>query len=120
MAEKKPKVTITFKKPTKWAHRGVEVVEYAKGQTIDTDDEDLVRVACDEEGWATRGKGGKAEGGAGGKGGDKPTRADLDKALGELPGDYDSADQAVTALRKQFGELFTEDDEKRVRELSKA
>ena len=47
----------------KWAHRGVEVVEYAKGDTIETDDEDLIEVATDEANkWATKGK--KAKPGA--------------------------------------------------------
>lgn len=116
MAEKKATVSITFKKPTKWAHRGVEVKEYAKGETIETDDEDLVRVACDEEGWATRDKG-KAEGGGSKR---KATRADLDKALDELPGEEKDAEYVVKAMRQHFGDVFTEADEARVRDLVKA
>lgn len=35
-----------------WAHRGVQIEEFKEGQTITTDDEDLIRVAKDE-GWAS-------------------------------------------------------------------
>jgi len=35
-----------------WAHRGVEVEQFAAGAEIDTDDEDLIEVAT-AEGWAT-------------------------------------------------------------------
>ena len=41
-----------------WAHRGVEVEEFKKGAVIETEDEDLIKVAIDE-GWAK--KSGKAE-----------------------------------------------------------
>jgi hypothetical protein len=34
-----------------WAHRGVDVKRYDAGSEVDTDDEDLVRVAL-AEGWA--------------------------------------------------------------------
>lgn len=36
-----------------WAHRGCDVEQYEKGQLIETEDEDLIRVAT-EEGWATK------------------------------------------------------------------
>ena len=37
----------------KWAHRGVDVIEYAKGDTIETDDDDLIEVAThDDNKWA--------------------------------------------------------------------
>lgn len=35
-----------------WAHRGVQIEEFKEGQTITTEDEDLIRVAK-EEGWAS-------------------------------------------------------------------
>lgn len=41
-----------------WAHRGVEVEEFKKGAVIETEDEDLIKVATDE-GWAK--KSGKAD-----------------------------------------------------------
>lgn len=50
-----PKLTLKVKKPFKWAHRHVDVVEYAKGDFIETEDEDLIRVAT-EEGWAEKTK----------------------------------------------------------------
>lgn len=37
-----------------WAHGGSDVRNYAKGQRIESDDADLIRVALDE-GWAERG-----------------------------------------------------------------
>lgn len=42
---------LKVKKTFSWAHRNVDVKEHVKGETIETDDEDLVRVAT-EEGWA--------------------------------------------------------------------
>lgn len=38
------------KKTFSWAYRNVDVREHVKGEIIETDDEDLVRVAT-EEGW---------------------------------------------------------------------
>lgn len=38
-------------KPFDWAHDHVRVESYGKGQTIDTEDADLIRVST-EEGWA--------------------------------------------------------------------
>lgn len=43
------------KKDFSWAHRGVQVEEFKKGQIIETDDEDLIRVS-QEEGWAEKAK----------------------------------------------------------------
>ena len=40
-------------KPFDWAHQNVRVESFAKGQTIETEDEDLIRVAT-EEGWVQR------------------------------------------------------------------
>ena len=37
-------------KPFDWAHQGVRVESFAKGQVIETDDEDLIRVST-KEGW---------------------------------------------------------------------
>lgn len=34
-----------------WAHRGVEVEQFVEGQSIETDDADLISVAL-AEGWA--------------------------------------------------------------------
>lgn len=64
-----------------WAHRGVEVEEFAKGQIINTEDQDLIRVSV-EEGWAEEGK--------------APSKAEQKKALKEtiakLEGDLVGAD----------------------------
>lgn len=49
-----------------------------------------------------------------------PTRADLDKALAELPGSYTDPDYVVNGMRAYFGDLFTADDEAKVREVVKA
>lgn len=51
---------LKVKKGFSWAHEHVRVEEFAVGQTIDTEDEDLIRVS-QEEGWATKVKDGKAE-----------------------------------------------------------
>lgn len=47
------------------------------------------------------------------------TREDVDKAIAELPGDFtlEGPDYVVTGMRSFFGELFTADDETRVREI---
>ncbi len=34
-----------------WAHRGVDIEAFSEGQTIETDDDDLIAVAL-AEGWA--------------------------------------------------------------------
>ena len=38
-----------------FAHRGCVVVDYVKGQVVETDDKELVDVSL-EEGWATKAK----------------------------------------------------------------
>ncbi|MDC8756255.1 hypothetical protein [Janthinobacterium fluminis] len=47
-----------------WAHRGVEIEQFAQGQSIETDDADLIAVAL-AEGWAkdmrTKAKNGSPE-----------------------------------------------------------
>lgn len=66
-----------------WAHRGVQIEEFKKGQEIDTEDPDLIKVSTDE-GWTTKQrKGGSpppaaSEGGAttGSDGGTPPGAAD--------------------------------------------
>lgn len=42
---------LKVKEAFKWAHRHVDVQEHNVGDVIDTEDEDLIRVAT-EEGWA--------------------------------------------------------------------
>lgn len=44
---------LKVKKAFKWAHRHVEVQEFEVGEVIDTEDEDLIRVATDE-GWVSK------------------------------------------------------------------
>lgn len=48
------------------------------------------------------------------------TRAELDAALVMLPGDYKDPDYVVTHMRGHFGDVFTDADEAKVRELVKA
>lgn len=43
-----------------WAHRGVQIEHFEKGQVIDTDDEDLIEVSS-REGWVEKIKVGKKE-----------------------------------------------------------
>lgn len=47
------KVTLVIAQDFKFAHRGVEVREYAEGETVETDDHELVKVAT-ENGWASQ------------------------------------------------------------------
>jgi hypothetical protein len=44
---------LKVKKLFSWAHRGVDVEEFQVGQTIETEDADLIRVATDE-GWVVK------------------------------------------------------------------
>lgn len=44
---------LKVKKPFSWAHQHVNVKDYAKGDEIETDDADLIRVSA-EEGWVTQ------------------------------------------------------------------
>ncbi|WP_416048952.1 HeH/LEM domain-containing protein [Cupriavidus basilensis] len=46
-------------------------------------------------------------------------RIDLDTALASLPGEYTDAEYVVTQMRAHFGDLFTADDESKVRSLVK-
>lgn len=46
---------LKVKKDFSWAHRGVQVEEFAKGQLIDTNDEDLINVST-SEGWTEKAK----------------------------------------------------------------
>ena len=41
---------LKVKEAFSWAYRGVDVQSYAVGDVLDTEDEDLIRVAI-EEGW---------------------------------------------------------------------
>jgi len=45
------------------------------------------------------------------------TREELDKAIATLPGEQTDSDYVVNAMRGHFGELFTADDESKIREL---
>lgn len=47
------------------------------------------------------------------------TRNSLDRALADLPGGDTDPDYVVGAMRSYFGDLFTADDESRVRDLVK-
>ena len=44
-------------KPFDWAHKGVRVESFEKGQIINTEDEDLIRVSLDEK-WTSKAKAG--------------------------------------------------------------
>ena len=46
---------LTVKEPLKWAHRHVDVKEYVKGDVIETDDDDLIKVSL-QEGWTVKAK----------------------------------------------------------------
>ncbi|NMG64895.1 hypothetical protein GPA19_08045 [Azoarcus indigens] len=52
-------MNLKAKKAFSWAHRGVEVESFEEGQLIETEDEDLIRVALAEE-WAEEVKEGKS------------------------------------------------------------
>lgn len=41
------------KKPFSWAHRGVQIEEFSAGQTIVTEDADLIAVSL-HEGWTEK------------------------------------------------------------------
>lgn len=47
-------------------------------------------------------------------------RAELDKALAELPGENTDPDYVVGAMRAHFKGMFTDEDEAKVREIVKA
>lgn len=46
---------LTVKKPFSWAHRGVTVEHFEVGQTIETEDQDLIDVST-KEGWTSKGR----------------------------------------------------------------
>lgn len=46
---------LTVKKPFSWAHRGVTVEHFEAGQTIETEDQDLIDVST-KEGWTSKGR----------------------------------------------------------------
>jgi hypothetical protein len=50
-----PPMKLTVKKPFSWAHKGVTVVAYEAGQTIETEDQDLIDVST-KEGWTSKGR----------------------------------------------------------------
>ena len=47
---------LTVKKPFRWAHQGVTVESFEPGQTIETEDQDLIDVST-KEGWTSKGRG---------------------------------------------------------------
>jgi hypothetical protein len=51
---------LEVKKTFTWAHQHVNVQQHTAGEVIETEDEDLIRVAC-EEGWAAEVKDSKAK-----------------------------------------------------------
>ncbi len=82
-----------------WAHHGVRIEEFKKGQLIDTEDKDLIDVAT-KEGWAEKAK--------------APSKAEQKKAIEEqiakLEGDLvdaeGDAEAAIEAeLSKARGDL---------------
>lgn len=46
---------LTVKKPFSWAHRGITVERFEAGQTIETEDQDLIDVST-KEGWTSKGR----------------------------------------------------------------
>jgi hypothetical protein len=44
---------LTVKKPFSWAHKGVTVEAFEPGQTIETEDQDLIDVST-KEGWTSK------------------------------------------------------------------
>ena len=80
------------KKDFSWAHQGIRIEEFKKGQRIETDDEDLIRVST-EEGWAEKAK--------------APSKAEQKEAIeaeiAELEGQLvDSDDSAIAAIEEQI------------------
>lgn len=45
------------------------------------------------------------------------SREDLDAAIAKLPGEYTNADYVVNGMRSHFGSVFTDIDEKRIRDV---
>lgn len=74
-----------------WAHRGVQIEEFKKGQEIDTDDQDLIKVST-EQGWASKTRKGGVQSpspgdGAPSGGGDGDPPSGSGDADGTDPGD---------------------------------
>ena len=46
---------LTVKKPFSWAHKGVTVEAFEVGQSIETEDQDLIDVST-KEGWTSKGR----------------------------------------------------------------
>ena len=82
---------LTVKKPFSWAHKGVTIEAFEKGQVIETDDEDLIDVAT-KEGWASKEKGAgkQAEDPGAGKQVEDPGAGNEDKGP-EGAGDADAS-----------------------------
>jgi hypothetical protein len=66
---------------------------------------------------APRGKAKQAEPEAAPPSGFPATRDGLNAAIAALPGEYDDPEEVVSGMRIAFGELFTADDEAKIREL---
>lgn len=77
-----------------WAHQGVRVEEFKKGQEIETDDKDLIQVST-KEGWTSKSRKGAAAAGAADESADK---ADADEGGTDPadPADPNTADGAAT------------------------
>lgn len=56
----------------------------------------------------------------GGNGAETVARAELEKALSGLPGGHTDATYVVGAMRSHFGDVFTDADEAKVREVVKS
>jgi hypothetical protein len=78
---------LKVKKAFSWAHDHVRVEEFAVGQIIETEDEDLIRVSSEEEGWATKVKEGKSDANA-------EAKAALEKEIAALEVQITSAIEA--------------------------
>jgi hypothetical protein len=48
-------MNLIVKKPFSWAHQGTQIESFEVGQTIETEDADLIAVAT-SEGWAAKDK----------------------------------------------------------------
>ena len=73
-----------------WAHRGVLIEEFKKGQEIETDDPDLIKVSTDQ-GWTAKSR--KAAG-------QSPSVSDGDP---QASGDAAEAEPAVTSAAQEQG-----------------
>jgi hypothetical protein len=91
---------LTVKKPFSWAHKGVTVVAYEAGQTIETDDQDLIDVST-KEGWTSKARGPAKPAVDAGAGDAKPDTSDTETSAGDTDpstGDTgaDAADTGAT------------------------